>query len=97
MKLLLKSGSLSLEIDLKDTPTSRAVFEAAPFEARAQTWGEEVYFETQVNAKLEADAKQVVEPGTVCFWTQGDALALGTGELYERPLSGFFKARERRP
>src|SRR5262245_8176230 len=28
--------------------------------------------------------------------TRVDALALGTGELYERPLSGFFKARERR-
>ena len=37
MKLLLKSGSVSLPIDLKDTPTSRAVFEAAPFEGRAQT------------------------------------------------------------
>ena len=29
--------------------------------------------------------------------TRVDALALGTGELYDRPLSGFFKARERRP
>ena len=79
MKLLLKSGSISLSIDLKDTPTSRAVFEAAPFEARAQTWGDEVYFETPVSAKLEPDAKQVVDPGTVCFWTQGDALALPFG------------------
>ena len=79
MKLVLKSGSLSLGIDLKDTPTARAVFEAAPFEGRAQTWGEEVYFETPVSARLEADAKQVVEPGTVCFWTQGDALALPFG------------------
>ena len=79
MKLVIKSGSLSLTIDLKDTITSRAVFAAAPFEARAQTWGEEVYFETPVKAKLESDAKQVVDPGTVCFWTQGDALALPFG------------------
>ena len=79
MKLLLKSGSLSLTLDLQDTPTSRALFEAAPFEGHAQTWGEEVYFETPVSAKLEADAKQVVDPGTVCFWTQGDALALPFG------------------
>jgi uncharacterized protein (DUF58 family) len=28
--------------------------------------------------------------------TRVDALALGTGESYERPLSGFFRARERR-
>ncbi|HUQ25322.1 MAG TPA: cyclophilin-like family protein [Burkholderiales bacterium] len=64
---------------MRDTPTARALFEAAPFEGRAQTWGDEVYFETPVNAKLEADAQQVVDPGTVCFWTQGDALALPFG------------------
>jgi uncharacterized protein len=79
MKLVLKSGTLSLTVDLKDTPTSRALFEAAPFEGRAQTWGEEVYFTTPVSAKLEADAKQVVERGTVCFWTEGNALALPFG------------------
>jgi hypothetical protein len=28
--------------------------------------------------------------------TRVDALALSTGESYERPLSGFFKTRERR-
>ena len=79
MKIVIHSGSVRLVADLKDTPTARAVFEAAPFEGEAQTWGEEVYFETPVSAKLEADAKQVVEPGTVCFWTQGDALALPFG------------------
>jgi hypothetical protein len=79
MKLILQSGALSLTVDLKDTPNSRAVSDAAPFEARAQIWGDEVYFTTPVSAKLEADAKQVVDPGTVCFWTQGDALALPFG------------------
>ena len=94
MKLVLKSGSLSLTIDLKDTPTSRAVFEAAPFDARAQTWGDEVYFETPVSAKLEKDAQQIVEPGTVCFWTQGDALALPFGRT---PISTGDKPKLANP
>ena len=79
MKLRISAGSVQLEVVLKDTPTAKALLAVLPFESRAQTWGEEVYFETPVSAKLEADAKQVVEPGTVCFWTQGDALALPFG------------------
>jgi hypothetical protein len=79
MKLRLSASGMSILMELRDTPTARAVFEAAPFEARAQTWGEEVYFETPVSAKLEPDAQQVVDPGTVCFWTQGDALTLPFG------------------
>ncbi len=64
---------------LEDTPTSRALVSALPVKAKAQTWGEEVYFEVPVTATLEAGAKQVVPPGTVCFWTEGNSLALPWG------------------
>jgi hypothetical protein len=79
MKLRLEAGEVRLEIDLLGTETAKALAAAAPFESVAQTWGEEVYFATPVSAKLEPGAKQVVDPGTVCFWTQGDALALPYG------------------
>ena len=38
-----------------------------------------MYFATPMKAGLEADAQQVVEPGIVCFWVQGHALALPFG------------------
>lgn len=64
---------------LRDTETARKLLEALPCRARASTWGEEVYFEVPVRASLEPDAQQVVEPGTVCFWVEGSALALPFG------------------
>ncbi|MGB5082548.1 MAG: cyclophilin-like fold protein [Burkholderiales bacterium] len=64
---------------LGDTPSARALLAALPIEAKAQTWGEEVYFEIPIEAALERDAKQVVPPGTVCFWVEGGSLALPWG------------------
>lgn len=79
MRIRVAAGKVSVEVELADTPTARALAAAAPFESKAMTWGEEVYFATPVSAKLEPDARQVVEAGTVCFWTEGDALALPFG------------------
>jgi hypothetical protein len=64
---------------LRETPTAQKLLAALPLESSANTWGEEVYFSVPVKVKLEADARQVVEPGTVCFWVQGSSLALPYG------------------
>jgi len=69
---------------LEDTPTAHALVATLPIKARARTWGEEVYFEIPVKAKLEPSAKQVVPAGTVCFWVEGSSLALPWGRT---PLS----------
>ena len=78
-RIRFEFGALTLDAELFATPTAQAIAAALPISSSALTWGEEVYFETPVSARLEKDAQQVVEPGTVCFWTQGDALALPFG------------------
>ncbi|MFF7447648.1 MULTISPECIES: cyclophilin-like fold protein [unclassified Streptomyces] len=71
------SGHLTATLD--DTPTTLALTKALPLVSTAHTWGEEVYFDTGVSVSRETGAREVVEPGTVAFWTDGDALALPYG------------------
>jgi hypothetical protein len=77
IRITWSKGSLAATLD--DTPTARALVAALPLKTKAQTWGEEVYFDIPVSAALERDAKQVVPSGSVCFWVEGGALALPWG------------------
>lgn len=77
IRIAWKGGGVTA--NLRETPTAKQLVAALPQEANANTWGEEVYFELPVGVVLEADAEQVVAPGTVCFWVEGRSLALPFG------------------
>lgn len=79
MKVIIISNNIELHVVLRDTPTARTIAKALPITSTAQTWGEEVYFSVPVSATLEDDAKDVVEPGEIAFWTEGDCIAIGFG------------------
>jgi hypothetical protein len=57
MKLAVLIQESKFDVDLLDTPTAKALLAAVPFESRAQTWGEEVYFRTPIRVTLEKDAR----------------------------------------
>ena len=63
-------GTLTLDAELLNTPTARAVAAALPISSSALTWGEEVYFDIPVKVAAEKDARAVVTPGE---WPIGPA------------------------
>jgi len=83
-------ATLTLEAELLDTPTSRAIAAALPIASSTLTWGEEVYFEVPVKVAAEKDARAVVTPGEIAYWPQGHCIALGYGRT---PISQGSETR----
>ena len=86
----IEAGSVEAIAELNTTKTAQAIWEALPLKAKAELWGEEVYFPIPVYTDLEA-GKTLVEVGDLGYWPTGNAFCIFFGPT---PMS---KKEEIRP
>ncbi|HEX5416390.1 MAG TPA: cyclophilin-like fold protein [Chloroflexota bacterium] len=78
-KIRIRAGEITSLALLDDTPTATAIWQALPIEARANTWGDEIYFSIPVHQPAEKGAREVVELGEVAYWPPGNAFCIFFG------------------
>jgi hypothetical protein len=74
----ITSGKVSAEADLDDSATAEAIWKALPIKARANTWGDEIYFGIPVKLGSE-NGKEVVEKGDLGYWPAGSGFCIFFG------------------
>lgn len=74
----ITAGDVEIAASLNDTSTAAQLWSALPIEASGSTWGDEIYFRTEVQDE-ERDAQETVDMGAVAYWPPGQALCLFFG------------------
>jgi len=78
-KIRIKLGALEFDAVLNSTKTAEAIYNALPFSAKANTWGDEAYFTIPVKHGPE-NPKPIVAIGDLAYWMPGAAFCIFYGE-----------------
>jgi len=72
------TGAVEASLTDESPETAKAVWEALPIEARANTWGDEIYFGIPVKQGPE-NPREVVGLGDLAYWPPGNAFCIFFG------------------
>jgi hypothetical protein len=88
------TGEVSAElIEDRNPKTAQTIWNSLPIEARANTWGDEIYFSTSVKVK-EENSQATVGLGDLGYWPPGKAFCIFFGPT---PLSRGGEIRPASP
>ena len=94
MKLITeKAGIYIIETINKNPKTLKAILDNLPIESTALRWGDEIYFETNIDIDLE-NPQETVRKGDVAYWPPGKAICIFFGPT---PISSGDEIRPASP
>lgn len=74
----ITAGNVTMDAMLNDTATASQIWDSLPISARANIWGDEIYFAIPVH-RDEEDAKATVGVGDLGYWPPGNAFCIFYG------------------
>lgn len=83
MDIVVSVEGVILNGTLHDTPCAKQIVEQLPARGEINTWGNEYYFEVDINLGPDETATKDVEVGDLAYWPQGNAIALFFGPTPE--------------
>lgn len=75
----ITAWQVTADARLNDSRTATAVWDALPIAARAQAWGDEIYFDIGLPAEPESP-REVVALGDLAYWPPGQAFCIFFGK-----------------
>jgi len=78
-KIKILVSDLKVEAELNESKTAQLIWEALPMEAKANLWGEEIYFGIPVKTGLEQGSREIVSAGELGYWSTGHAFCIFFG------------------
>ncbi len=74
----ITAGDVAATATLDGSKTADAIWEALPIQAKASTWGDEIYFDIGLTIAAESP-KEVVALGDLGYWPPGSAFCIFFG------------------
>jgi uncharacterized protein len=74
----ITAGAVSATAQLNASRSASTVWDALPIEAKAQTWGDEIYFGTGITMAPESP-RATVDMGDLGYWPPGQAFCIFFG------------------
>lgn len=78
-RITVRGRQAAITIELNDSDTAATLLEQMPFDARAQIWGDEIYFSSPIEADNAPGDEATVAVGDVAYWPPGKAICLFFG------------------
>ena len=78
-KIKIEFLSNFIVVELNNTDTAKKIYDSCPINSVTNTWGNEIYFETDIKVKKDKTAKDVIKLGEIAFWVEGSSIVIGFG------------------